>query len=431
MEELKKLVFPMFLSTSINVILTFTDTAIVGLIGVNAISAVASGGAIFAIFIQVIGSLIIGLQIHGSKEAVKEKNHLSSYFFQTMLTMYFFVLLFAFIAIFFSDSLVSLFATNETLSEVSMYIWGRLPSLFVFPLSLGIKTTYDVRKKTKIGLYYSIIVGLSNLLLEYLFLIILGIGIFGSGLSDSIALFIGFLYLIFENRKSGVIYFKQFFHKSVRNKKIWKELNKINLPEMANMLFDYLGTSVLMIMMSYIGTFEVAAGKISSIYIKIIFSLALNLGTATQILLLRTEVEKEKRIYVREAFKLSFLLFFSFVLLSFISPIVLALPFTRDEGLLKMLYYPLILVGINTILIPFVTIGTGILRANQKNKTNMWINALSTWLLQVPTAYLFSIVFDLGALGFVISYIFYFLGRMIGNFYFIFRKEKEIEFSTE
>ncbi|NEX50112.1 MATE family efflux transporter [Lactococcus lactis] len=190
------------------------------------------------------------------------------------------------------------------------------------------------------------------------------------------------------------------------------------------MLLDYLGTSVLFIIISRISVLDIAAGRISSIYIKIIFSLAINIGTVVQILLVRNALEMQSKKYIMNAFKLSAIILVPFTVVAIVVPQLFIIPFTNNISLIKLFNSPMRLLWFVLLLVPAITIMTGILRSKKRNKENMYVNVFSTWLLQVPAAFIFCIILKIGIWGFVLSYLCYFLGRIVGNLFFLIKESR-------
>lgn len=107
MKLILKMVFPMFLSTAINFILSFIDTMIVGHLGIEELGATAAGSSLYSIYVQVVGALIIGFQVLGAQEIVKKgKNRLTDYFQTTLFLMYIISIIFIFISLIFSKQLL-------------------------------------------------------------------------------------------------------------------------------------------------------------------------------------------------------------------------------------------------------------------------------------------------------------------------------------
>lgn len=425
MKLILKMVFPMFLSTAINFILSFIDTMIVGHLGIQELGATAAGSSLYSIYVQVVGALIIGFQVMGAQEIVKKgKNRLTDYFQTTLFLMYIISIIFIFISLIFSKQLLWMFSTPSIIAGAQTYFFARLPALLILPLSICIKTEYDIQKKTKIGLYYTIVVVLTDIILDVVLIYIVHLGVFGAGLSDTLAMFIGLIFLLMRNNQDGIVKFQHFIKLKKIERKLISELNELNLPEVVNMLLDYLGTSVLFIIISRISVLDIAAGRISSIYIKIIFSLAINIGTVVQILLVRNALEMQSKKYIMNAFKLSAIILVPFTVVAIVVPQLFIIPFTNNISLIKLFNSPMRLLWFVLLLVPAITIMTGILRSKKRNKENMYVNVFSTWLLQVPAAFIFCIILKIGIWRFVLSYLCYFLGRIVGNLFFLIKESR-------
>lgn len=260
--------------------------------------------------------------------------------------------------------------------------------------------------------------------MDVVLIYIVHLGVFGAGLSDTLAMFIGLIFLLMRNNQDGIVKFQHFIKLKKIERKLISELNELNLPEAVNMLLDYLGTSVLFIIISRISVLDIAAGRISSIYIKIIFSLAINIGTVVQILLVRNALEMQSKKYIMNAFKLSAIILVPYTVVAIVVPQLFIIPFTNNISLIKLFNSPMRLLWFVLLLVPAITIMTGILRSKKRNKENMYVNVFSTWLLQVPAAFIFCIILKIGIWGFVLSYLCYFLGRIVGNLFFLIKESR-------
>lgn len=420
MKTILKMLVPMSIATLINMILSFTDTAMVGTLGVNSLSATASANSLLAIFLQMISVLLIGFQIYAS-QAWREQNifKINSYFKYTLFYMYVLSIGCIIISIIFSNQLLSLFTTPEILSESKKYFFSRLMSLVILPLILCMRASFDIRQLTKIGLYATILVVTSNIIFNYLLIFVLHLGVLGAGLGSTLAMLMSVIYLIFCNQQQGVITWSQLKNISLNQLAIHKELKAINLSEMLNMMLDYLGSSVLFIMLSYISVRGIAVGKVSNLYISTLFSLVMPLGTVIQILFNQTQDRQQRDTYLKSLFQISYLLISIFTFSMLVCPMLFVLPFTKDAQLMTMLKYPIMLVGIIAIFMPLLSITTGILRAYKKNKENMYINIFCVWFIQLPIAYLFCFILNYNGLGFVISFLCYFIVRSGLNLCFV------------
>lgn len=416
MKNILKLSIPLFLMTLLNLSLTFVDVMLVGGIGLKEISAISSGGAIIGLLFEIIGALVIGFQIIGAAEASKgNKLKVNFLFKNTLIMMYSLSFIFIIISYIFMDNLITLFSTPEIFLLTKSYFKIRIFEILVSPLCLMIKASYNIQKNTKIGLYYALITTFFDILLSYWFIYPAKLGVFGAGLGSFLSLIIGCIYLIYFNNINGIIKINIIKIKEYFSNKILKELNEINIPEILNVLFDYFGGSILVILTTYIDTLSLATLKVVTVYLFLFFRLSMNMATVIQILVNRERNKKEIRKIIVQGIKLSVLLYFPIAILLLIFPEIFLSLFSTDKIFIINSKLSMRVLGLTISVIPFVTVSSAILRSKKLNKKNMYINILSVWEVQIPWAYLFTLVLKKGILGIVSSYLVYLIIRLIGN----------------
>lgn len=418
MKNIFKLSLPLMVATVINIFGTIIDMIIVGNLGVKAISSVSAGGTVFTVFAQIILVLLVGFQVLGSqafsKEDLKEVN---KYFFNNLFIMYTVASIVLVISIVNIDILISFFSTEEIRDDSKLYFISRILGLLFIPLAMSLKTSYDIRRNSKVGLYYAIVVLIFDIIFSIIFTVFIKLGVFGAGLGTLIGLIAGIVYISIINLKSGIIRFTKENFKL--DKTSLTELRNINFPEVINMLLDYLGTAVIASMITYLDIYGIASNRIIGMYITIIFGLSMNISLATQILL-NTEENKDKhKNIVWDTVKLVVLIFLPISIAMLSMPNLFIKIFTDNEMLIQHLHNSIVLLGAFLILIPGVAITSSILRAYKKSKINMYINVFSVWGIQVIFVYILLFYFKFGTSSIILGYFFYFLVRLIMNTIYI------------
>lgn len=412
MKEVGKITGPLFLTTIVSSLLTFSDMAFVGPLGVNSISSVAAGGAAFSLLAQIVSSSIIGFQILGAEHSNDQKeNDINEIFNTNLLMMLGISITLLIISILLLSPFVSLFSSVEIISMAKKYFLFRVGSLIVIPIFLSLKTSFDLQKKTQIGFMASLVILLSNIILNFILIVMLEMGVVGASLTSTLSLVIGTSYLFFVLSKNNKYNIKICLSIRKINYYFLEQLKKINVPETMNMLIDYLGTALLSMFIATLGVYTIAGGKIAMMYLMNIFALGMCISVTTQLLLSKSNTKNEMRSNIRSILKFSFIFFVPIGIIFITFSLFWARLFTTSLTLQSLVQPAIQIVGVCAIIIPMLTICIGILRANKKNKSLMYSNAFSIWCIQVPVSLYYGKI--LGLLGVMLGFLAYFLIRTI------------------
>lgn len=171
----------------------------------------------------------------------------------------------------FMEKIACLLGAEETMIN-DCVIYGRILILFIIPclLQYSFQSFLVVAEKPTFGLIIMIIAGITNMVLDFLFIYVLNMGILGAGLATGISQVVGgiipFIYFIFPNNTPL---------KLLKTKFDWKAIKKSCINGSSEMVTN-LSISIINILynlqlMKYIGTDGVVAYGII-MYTSFIFS---------------------------------------------------------------------------------------------------------------------------------------------------------------
>ena len=266
--EGRKILFfaiPMLLGNFFQIFNTLVDSIIVGnYIGKSALAAIGSAfPVIFALISLVIGiasgiSIVIS-QYYGAKDIKSVKRAIDTAFIFLIGAS----AVLGTIGIIFAPQIFSsLHLSNESMNEAITYIRIYLSGIIFMAGFNGAMGILRGLGDSKTPLYFLIIVTISNIILEIVFIIILKMGIEGAAYATMGAQVIGFVISIsYLNRSHAVVNLR--FFKMIFDKSIFKQSLKIGLPSGLQQVFVALGMVALIRIVNEFGTNAMAAYTIA------------------------------------------------------------------------------------------------------------------------------------------------------------------------
>jgi putative MATE family efflux protein len=264
---------PLMVSSFIQSIVLITDSAFISRYDTLAFDAVGNGGLVYITMYVTLLGLGDGAQILIARRIGQNKIKSISKIFSTSILILFLIALLLFVLLYFlmPEWIIS-YSKNETIAIYQgQYIKIRSFALFSSVLTLAIQAFYMAIGKTWVVLIASLIIALSNIVLDYA--LIFGnfslpeMGLEGAAWASTIADGLGTLFLVlftlFTSYKSEYQLFK-------RLKVSWlsfKELLNIGTPLMLQGLTALATWTVFFIWIEQIGSFELTVSQnIRSLY---------------------------------------------------------------------------------------------------------------------------------------------------------------------
>lgn len=392
--EGKRILFfaiPMLLGNFFQIFNTLVDSVIVGnYIGKSALAAIGSAfPVIFALISLVIGittgiSIVIS-QFYGAKDIVRVKRAIDTAF----IFLFGASSILGIIGIIFAPQIFSsLHLSEEAMNEAVTYIRIYLAGIIFMAGFNGAMGILRGLGDSKTPLYFLIIVTISNILLEILFIVILKMGIEGAAYATMGSQVLGFIISIaYLNRSHAVVNLR--FFKMVFDKDIFKLSLKIGLPSGLQQVFVALGMVALIRIVNGFGTNAMAAytiaGRIDSFASlpAMNFSMALssfvgqNIGAG--------KYDRVKR-GLRATIIMSGIVALSVsVLIGFFAKPLMSI-FTNDIDVINIGSHYLLIVCSFYLLFTLMFVYTGLLRGAGDTLIPMFITLFSLWIIRIPLA---------------------------------------------
>jgi len=417
---------PMLLGNFFQILNTLVDSIIVGnYIGKSALAAIGSAfPVIFALISLMIGismgiSIIIS-QYFGAKDMERVKRAIDTAFIFLLSSS----AVLGIVGIIFAPQIFSSLhlgeeARNEAITYIRIYLSGII-FMAGFNGAIGILRGLG---DSKTPLYFLIIVTISNIVLEIVFIAILKMGIEGAAFATMGAQVIGAVISItYLNRSHAVVNLR--FFKMVFDRMIFKQSLKIGLPSGLQQVFVALGMVALIRIVNEFGTNAMAAytiaGRIDSFASlpAMSFSMALSSFVGQNI-----GAGKLNRVKtgLKSTLLMSCIITLAVTVLIGLFSTPLMKAFTKDPEVVAIGANYLIIICSFYLLFTIMFTFTGLLRGAGDTLIPMFITLLSLWIIRIPLAVFLSSKFGITGIwwaipiawsfGMIASFLYYKTGK--------------------
>ncbi len=417
---------PMLLGNFFQILNTLVDSIIVGnYIGKSALAAIGSAfPVIFALISLVIGisagiSIVIS-QYYGAKDMVRVKRAIDTAFIFLIGAS----AILGVIGIIFAPQIfASLHLSDEAMHEAVTYMRIYLAGIIFMAGFNGAMGILRGLGDSKTPLIFLIIVTVSNIILEVVFIIWMKLGIAGAAYATIGSQVIGFVISIaYLNRSHEIVNLR--FFKMVFDKEIFKLSLKIGLPSGMQQIFVALGMVALIRIVNEFGTNAMAAytiaGRIDSFASlpAMNFSMALssfvgqNIGAGYY-----SRVKRGLRATIILSGSIAVIM--SILIGLFATPLMEA--FTSDAEVVKIGANYLLIVCTFYLFFAMMFAFTGVLRGAGDTIIPMFITLFSLWIVRIPLAVFLSSRYGIDGvwwaipiawgMGMIASYLYYRTGK--------------------
>lgn len=383
------IIFSDLLYSSVNLV----DNIMIGSLGINEITAVGLANQIFFVFFVTLfgicsGASIFMGQFWGKKDTLGIQKTMGI----CLLGCLFVALCFSLFTFLKPELLMRIYSSDEQVLKLSTkYLRTISAAYFLLAFTLTINFSLRCIGKTAFPLIATIAALCCNIVLNYIFIYILKLGVYGAALatliSRSLELIVQ-LWLINYYKMPIVGKLKNYFSADLA---FIKEYFKITSSVIANEVLWALGTTLYIAFYKYTGTEGQGAFQIASTAQGMFFTVGMGIGSASGIMIANTlgAGEREKAIeYSRKC------MFFSVA-----TGVIMGILFTIASPLILSFFEITEVVRFNTQMIVFVlSIGmcvkmlnyaaiVGVLRNGGDTFVCFLYDLLSVWLVGVPLTY--------------------------------------------
>jgi len=386
-------------------ILNLIDTAMVGVLGPNALAAVGIGGFANFMCIALILGLSAGVQAIASRRKGEGNEDIMAWSLNGGLFLALVVglplsILMYWLAPYFFPYLVADPAVHPLGAD---YLQMRLIGMVAVGMNFAFRGYWNGVSMSKLYLRTLLIMHVVNVALNYL--LIFGkfgfpeMGVMGAGLGTTISLFVGtavYFFLGFRHAKDN-----GFMH-GLPTKDVLSSMIRISLPSSIQQFFFAAGLTAMFWIIGRTGTLELAAGSVLVNIMLVAILPGIGFGLAAASLagqaLGRGDVADAKQ-WGWDVSKMGFVILFCLGLPMLLFPDFLLSAFLHDQETLDLARLPLRLVG---VFIAFDGIGMilmNCLAGVGASKSVMQVSLVMQWLVFMPIAWLVGPVLGGGLLA--------------------------------
>lgn len=394
---------PTIVDMFVQTLLGFFDLIMVGRLGPEAIASVGLGTApiltVIPIFFAIsVGTTAMVSRAFGARNYEEAKEGMSQSLILGIPAA--FIVTFAFVV--FGKNILGIISKNQPITEALSYL--KVISLGIPFLCFNIIFSYGFRSinKAKIPMINNTISIFLNIFLNYIFIFVLNLGVFGAGIATTMSR--GIVTLIF----SFLIIYKKNYCIALTtkdfkiNKDICKRLLKVGLPSVGEQGLFRIGMLIFEAMVINLGTLQYAAHKIALTAESFSFNLGFGFsvaGTALvgQYLGAKEYQEAKKAGYLNMFLAISVMTAFGFIFM--ISPKFVISMFTKDQAIVPMASSALRIVSIAQPILAVSMVLSGALRGAGDTRSVLWITSVGMFFVRIPLTYLFLYIFNFGLNG--------------------------------
>lgn len=276
-KEIWRIAVPIMIGNLAQTLITFTDTAFLGHLGVVALGASMMAGMYYFVFTTMAMGLAIGIQIIIARRfGAKEYNQIGSIFQHGAVSILIFGLLLFTIMRIFSSSLLDFIIESDNIYAGAMeYINVRQFGIVFVCFNYLFRALYTGLSNTKVITYSTIIMATVNIILDYC--LIFGkfglpeMGIAGAALASLIAeVTATMFFFVYTYVKLGKSEYELFKHHGF-NKELTLNIVRIATPTMFQKLFSFSAWFIFFILVEKMGEQAIGISSIARSVYMILF----------------------------------------------------------------------------------------------------------------------------------------------------------------
>ena len=393
---------PMLVGNLFQQMYNIIDSIIVGrFLGKEALAAVgASFPVIYTIVAFIIGigggfSIVIA-QYFGAKKYENVTKTVDT----MIITLGIFSIFLTIIGVYFSENIFKfLQLPEELIPQATLYLNTYLAGTILFCGFNTVSSTLRGVGDSKTPLYFMIIATISNIILDFLFIVGFGMGVEGAALATVISQGLSFITaVIYLNKYHKIIKYK-FVKLKFDNKIFWQSI-KIGLPSGLQQTFVALGMMAIMGIINSFGTNVIAAYTVASRIDSLAIMPGMNFSQALAAFVGQNigagKFERIKSGYKNTIIMSGLLCAIMTLIIIFFGKYMMMI-FTTDPEVIAIGEEYLIIVSSFYLIFCLMFTTHGVLRGAGATLVPMFITLIALWVVRIPIAYLLAPI--MGATG--------------------------------
>ncbi|WP_298182989.1 MATE family efflux transporter [Saccharomonospora sp.] len=385
------------------------DTAMMGRYGADDLAAVAGGSAIFDVFTTVAVATVVGHQILAARFAGRADGDGIRSSLRATALLSSAVVAPLFLACLLFGSELTAVVTSGSADAVPTIGGGYLAAVAVsLPLTVAftaVTATFNAFTHARQPMIAGLIVAGSNIVLDWLLIHGWGpfprLGATGNGLATSIAWLLGLAVLLTFARQKA-LWTKLRGNAAENPADFETSVVKLSVPAMVSTGVDYASTAVFFGIVGSVGAGSLGGGRIAFHVLVLVYGLGAAFGAATRILIGRA-VGAGNTGDIRGTWQAGRVLLLVPAIVVAAALILLrdgiAAVFTGYAQVQAEIANALVVVGLIVPVVAWTLANLAVIRAFGKTKWDMYSNLIAATVVQLPIAWVMSVVLDLGVVG--------------------------------
>ena len=405
-----KISTPAVAGLSMQMIVTVTETAMVGRLAQTNIALAAMALASLAAWAitSAFSSLATGTHVlvarrSGSREFTDAGDVLNN----SLLLSLFIGLLVGLPGYMFAYDFIDFFAANPDVALAGTgYMQWRFIGIGFFLFVVSYRGFFNGIGHTKVFLYSAIIINLTNVFFNYVFIFgAFGIpaqGLTGAGMAVALSNVIGWLFFISATFLPGYRRTYRYYSKFRLRADVLNQIIRISLPVSFQNILILMGFLVFAAIAGYIGTTEQAATQVVISALFMSFLPCFGFGMAAQTLVGQSMGKSEYKLahrYGMEAARLATYFTIVLGLIFILFPHVVISIITNNEDVASIARPVLQIAGAAQIFYAVGIVLSHALQAAGATMYVMWVEVLTHWVIFLPVSYVLGVVLGGGLTG--------------------------------
>lgn len=438
-KEVIRLAIPVIIQNTLQMLMFFVDTVMVGKLGAGALATLGIASPVFWSISMVAFSICVGTvatvaRSVGEKDVQKTKANIAT---SLVVALILGVVLSVCGYFFLSDAFAKIYAgeNRELLSSAAKYMRIIFAPFFFTLLSMTVCNIMRASGDTLTPMFISGFTNLLNIFGNYI--LIYGkfgfpeYGVLGAAISTSFCKSIEFFIYIFilSTKKSAVRF--RFLDIILINKNSISRLMKVTIPAIIEPLVIHSGILLYMKAVAALGEESLAAHRTAIAVESLSFMPGIGFQAACATLVgqyLGAKKIKHAEVSFAESAKLAVGLMTILGILFLAIPQYIALLFTNKKALIDLIA---VCLRIGAIEQPFMALTftlQGALRGAGDTKSTVWVAICGVWLIRVPLSFLSTFVLGFGLAGiWIVTVIDWFVRAVVFKLFYSYGKWKRIE----
>jgi multidrug resistance protein, MATE family len=413
-KSLVQLGLPLTLAGGTAILVDAITLAVVSRYSTAALAGVAGAIAVYEIASMTVSALLFGHQIHVARAlGAQDADRADAVTATNMVIGIGTGVGVVAVLIAAAHPVMSLVTSGPAVAAGAAYLSARAFAVPAQAARLVLVRTSNAHKQSLLGLESTAIVGTISLVLSIVLVLGPGplpaLGAAGAGIAGAVATWAGVCILWWRLRKRGLLPTRWIIKSEAARTSL-----RTSWPMAAGIAADYFAVLLFFVILGQVSADDLAAGRVDFQLAQVSTMMLMGLSQGSVILQSRAigagddKVRERIRRYGTE---LLLIVGAGLAILTLVLHDALAIAFSPDHSIARSIASGLLVVAATTIPVAWALGSVATLRASNKTMTDTVINLGTTWLVQLPVAYILVARLGLGTPGAFLGMFCYWIAR--------------------